>query len=67
MPLIINQKKQGLQQAKQMAKPTLLRAERNSLKQINVVEAIHSISFPAQEADKKSAEKHQAIFEEMEC
>ena len=57
MPLIINQKKQAFQQAKPMAKPTLLVAERNSLKQINVVEAIHNINFPVQEAPKKTAEK----------
>ena len=50
-----------------MAKPTLLRAERNCLKQINVVEVIHNIDFPAQEAAKKSAEENQGIFEEMEC
>lgn len=65
MPLILQHQQKG-HQSKPMAKPLLLRAEINHLKEINVTQALQNVKVPVETASPKETENNGSLFEEME-
>lgn len=67
MPLIITPKQRGFQE-REAAKPVLMRASRNTLKEIHVVEIFRELKMPEtktqQDLDKNTSEFGQEMKEE---